>query len=234
MVTFPPSPSPKLPRTRRASSSPRLRAASSVPQPRTRPDPPGRSRNRHLLSPSSPAAAGGPRREVRRGSGAWVLPGARARQRGPRQGGHSRAGVAVRPAGGSAPEGSAGAQGRQTQIKRRAPGPLRPQPQGPLRSVTRTARARSGFHWWPRRPPGSAHRPRPPRPFPGALGRGTGAPTWLRGRTRDAPHQRVVTPVAAACFPLLPQRSIVGREGTGTTFRKSETALCGAARGWRV
>lgn len=83
-----------------------------------------------------------------------------------------------------------------------------------------------------------ATRLRPPPaatpPLPGALGRGTGAPTWLRGRTRDAPHQRVVTPVAAACFPLLPQRSIVGREGTGTTFRKSETALCGAARGWRV
>lgn len=49
-----------------------------------------------------------------------------------------------------------------------------------------------------------ATRLRPPPaatpPLPGALGRGTGAPTWLRGRTRDAPHQQVVTPVAAACF----------------------------------
>lgn len=236
MVTFPPSPSPKLPGTRRAPSSP----GSGPPPPSPSPGQ-GQTHQAGVATatslPSSPAEAGGPRREVRRGSGAWVLPGARAQQRGPRQGTsarHSREGVAVRPAGRSAPEGSPSAQGWQTKIKRWTPGPLRPRPRDPLRSVTRTARAGSGFHWWPWRPPGPAHRPRPRRPFPGALVRCAGAPTWPRGRTRDASHQPIATPPTAARFPFLPQRSIVGRNGTETTSRKSETAPCGVARDPRV
>lgn len=132
MVTFPPSPSPKLPRTRRASPPPAPGRLLRPPAPgEARPSGPGLQPP--PPPPSSPAQAGGPRREVRRGSGAWALPGAGARLRGPRQTGHSREAVTARLAGGSAPRSSPRpprpatrpAQ-PQTKIKRPTPGPSAP------------------------------------------------------------------------------------------------------------
>lgn len=118
MVTFPPSPSPKLPRTRRASPPPSPGRLLRPPaQDKARPS--GPELQPSPLSPSSPAEAGGPRREVRRGSGAWALPAAAARQLEPRQGGHSREAVTGRPVGRSAPGSSPGSQGRQRSQPRR-------------------------------------------------------------------------------------------------------------------
>lgn len=107
-------------------------------------------------------------------------------------------------------------------------GPLRPRPRDPLRSVTRAARAGSGFHWWPWRPPGSAHCPRPPRPFPGPRGRGARAPRRRRP-TGAASRERVVASATAACFPRL-----WGRNGT-EKLPASPKGLPGVvARDWRL
>lgn len=149
-----------------------------------------------LLSPSSPAVAGGPRREVRSGSGSMSItwgqsPTAETSSRMAKSGSpHGAAGrkVGVRELS-RCPKPAAQPAPPRAKIKRPTPWPLRPQPRSPLRSVTRTASAGSGFHWLPRRPqaPPTAHGrhassrtraypgpERPPGPAPSA-GRCAGA-----------------------------------------------------------
>lgn len=126
---------------------------------------------------------GGPGRVVRIGSGARALPGAGARQRGPRQGrqnrgpsergrqeGQLRAALRVSKAGNAASPAADEDKAPDSQ-------PLRPQPRGPLRSVTRTVRAGSGFHWWPgsRQAPPTA--PGSPAPFRARVS-GARAASW--------------------------------------------------------
>lgn len=153
---------------------------------------------------------------MRIGSGARALPGAGARQRGPRQGrqnrgpsergrqeGQLRAALRVSKAGNAA---SPAADEDKAPDSR----PLRPQPRGPLRSVTRTVRAGSGFHWWPGSHQAPPTAPGSPAPFRARVS-GARAPSWpCRGARRVGPRQ-VVTPAAAAGFSFLPWRA-AGRQ----------------------
>lgn len=100
-----------------------------------------------------------------------------------------------RPAAQSAPP--------QAKIKLPTRRPLRPQPSGPLRSVTRTARAGSGAHWRHGQPSGSSHRPRPPRPFPGPQ-----APTWPGLTRKQLSASRSCTRYGSLLCVLLQQTEI--------------------------
>lgn len=230
MVTFPPSPSPPNSLGLAEPPLPRLRAASSAPPAQDKARPSGPEWPPPPPSPSSPAEAGGPRREAGRGSGAHASPGAAARRREPPQGGHSREAVAG-DAGGAVGAGRLSRSPRpatqpappQTKIRRPAPGPLRPQPLSPLRSVTRTARAGSGFHWWPEAA-GPAHRPRPPRPFPGARGRGARDPGRPRRPTRHAERWRL-------CFSFLPRRPAVWQQRDRDNFLQVQSGALPGSEG---
>lgn len=103
---------PALARTRRASPSPGSRRLLRSERRQAR-----RARVAAATSsPTSPAEAGGPRRESRKGWGARALPGAGARQRRRGQEGRSWEAVTGRrirkPVRDRNPDGSPGAQGR--------------------------------------------------------------------------------------------------------------------------
>lgn len=228
MVTFPPSPSPKLLRTRRAPPPP-------APGRLLRTRSPGQGqalRARVAAATSIPVSSGcggwtqtgseegtgspGITWAAARASAGRAQPGSRRRDAG-RAVGAGWLPRCPRPATQPAPP--------PPQIKRPTPGPRRPRPPSPLRSVTRAALAGSGFHWWPRRPPGSARRPRPPRPFPGARGRGAGAPGWPRAlRGALAP---------AARSPSRPQRAVVGQQRDRDNFLQVQNGALPASEGLR-
>lgn len=163
---------PALPRTRRASPSPGSRRLLRSERRQAR----RAGVAAATSSPTSPAEAGRPRRESRKEWGARALPGAERRR-----GKEGRSWEAVtgrrakRPVRDRDTDGSPGAQGRVRSQPRanehKAPGshpsappPLRPQPRRPLRRVTRTAHAGSGYHWC-RTAPCPAPDPGRPAPF---------------------------------------------------------------------
>ena len=155
---------------------------------------------------------------MRWASGERALPGAGARQPGPLQGGQSREAGAAQSAGRSAPGNSPGAPARNTASPAadadKAPYslPLRPQPRGPLRSVTRTARARSGFHWWARQ------RPAPP------TARGSPAPSLEQGCCVGEPPAGPRRGARGACS------ASVGRDtGDSSLFSVPNPAMQSAA-----
>lgn len=221
MVTFPPLHHP---------NSPGL--AERPPPPPPIPGP-GQARGAGVAATASTrflsAGAGGPGREVKIGSGARASPGAEARQRGRRQGRQNRrpsergrqesqlrAALRVSKAGDAASPAA-------DEDKAPDPRPLRPQPRVPLRSVTRTARAGSGFHWWPGlprlRPPPAAAPPLSARATavrePPA---GAGAVRGELGSGRLWSRRRQL---ALHCCPGDPERR---RYGTQTTSCESQEA----------
>lgn len=150
----------------------------------------------------SPAAAPGQRGRAGRPS-----------QRGWQEG-RLRAALRVSKAGNAASPRAAEDKASDSQ-------PLRPRPRGPLRSVTRTTRAGSGFHWWARRPPGSAHRHGGPAP-PRARGYEPPAgPEAVRGKLGSCGSRH---PRRLLAFHPCPSDPKCGRQGTETTSCESETA----------
>lgn len=132
------------------------------------------------------AGVGGPGRVVRIGSGARALPGAGARQRGPRQRrqnrgpsergrqeGQLRAALRVSKAGNAASPAA---------DEDKAPDSQPPPPPASRPATQRHAHGprRLRISLVARQPPGSAHRSRQPRPFPRACLRGESRPLALR------------------------------------------------------
>lgn len=190
---------------------------------------------------------GGPGREARIQSGARALPGGRSPAAGTAAA--RRAEPAGRPRAARRKVSSAQLRGRprpatprarpQTEIKRRAAGPSAPGLPAPLRSVTRTVRAGSGFHWWP-----GSHQAPP-------TARGSPAPFRARVCRARAPPRRPPLLARERCagswapaggdagrrgqlaFHFCPSDPLRGRYGTETTSRESEEAPRPGARDGR-
>lgn len=227
-VTFPRSPSPQLPR-----------AAPPPPPPSAGP---GRARGAGSAAAASDPSSRGRGGRAQTGSeegirGAGVTWGPsppgdlgeedgarRPSQRGCGNVGSGQFPSCLRPATGAA----------RTADEDKAPDsrPLRPQPRGPLRSVTRTARADSGFHWWASRP-----RLRPPptaapllSPSPRARGSGARAPGRPRGGAGPLGSRRSGLRLRRLAFRFSPSDATCGRCGAGTTPCENGKAPRGAAR----
>ncbi|CAD7672363.1 unnamed protein product [Nyctereutes procyonoides] len=219
-LTFPPSPSASPPGTRGASPT-QGKAGPAGPEGQ----PP-------LLSPSAPAGAGGRRLPARRGSGRTGITWGRSATAGA-SAGRAKPGSAHGAAGGRdagrrearrAPKASDAAGPAAGEDKApRSPAPPPPASQPATQRHAHGRRRLGTLLAAP--PPGSAHRPRPPRPFPARGDSARRERTWP-----PAPGARRDPLAPAARSPWCARDPVSAREETETSC-KSDAAPGAVAPG---